>query len=66
MYKTTKQSLIDWQVTKDGKSFAWITKRKDGMYVLTFREFRNMGNPEYLFVKFAEAKAFATNPELDK
>lgn len=60
MFKTTKQSLIDWQVTKNGESFAWITKRRGGIFVVTFREFRNIGNPEYLFVSFKEAKTFAT------
>lgn len=60
MFKTTKQSLIDWQVTKNGVSHAWITKRKDGIFVVTFRELRIMGNPEYWFTSHKEAKEFAS------
>ena len=57
MLKTTKQSLIDWQVTKDGKSFAWITKLSNGLYSLTFREFGK--SVDYTFRYFKEAVSFA-------
>ena len=57
--KVTKQSLCDWQVTKDGASFAWITKQAGttGLYVLTFKEFGK--SVEYTFRYFKEAVGFA-------
>ena len=58
MFKVSKQSLRDWQITKDGKSFAWVTKA-DGLYSLTFREFGK--NVPYTFQYFKEATDFAKN-----
>jgi len=54
--KVTKQSLIDWEVTKDGKHVAWITKEKTGLYTVTIK-----GIGEYKgYRKFKDAKEFAT------
>lgn len=35
MFKITKESLIDYHVTENGKPFGWITKQKDGSYTVT-------------------------------
>jgi hypothetical protein len=38
MIRVLKQSLIDWQVLKNGESYAWITNNKGTrMYTVTFR-----------------------------
>lgn len=57
MYKVTKQSLIDWQVTKNGKAHAWINKGKDGLYCLTFKELGKVA--EYKFIFYKEAVNFS-------
>jgi hypothetical protein len=57
MFKTSKQSLSDWQVTKNGAAFAWITKLSNGLYSLTFREFGK--SVDYTFRFHKEAVAFA-------
>lgn len=57
MFKVTKQSLIDWQITKDSKAFGWISKTKDGLYSLTFTEFGK--SVDYVFRFHKEAVAFA-------
>jgi hypothetical protein len=58
MFKVTKQSLIDWQVTKDGQPFAWITNHKGSrMYTVTFVGIAG----EYAgFRSLTDAKKFAT------
>lgn len=53
--KTVKQSLCDWQVTKDGKAAAWISKGKDGIFTVTWR---NDPIP-FLATSFKEAKDMA-------
>ena len=57
MYKTSKQSLSDWQITKCGKAYAWITKLSNGLYSLTFRELGK--SVDYTFRFHKEAVAFA-------
>jgi len=57
MYQVTKQSLCDWQVTKDCKAYAWITKLSNGLYSLTFREFGK--EVDYTFRYYKEAVSFA-------
>ncbi|TES65653.1 hypothetical protein E2P84_36610 [Burkholderia cepacia] len=58
MFKTVKQSLVDWQVTKDGAPFAWITNNKGSrMYTVTFHGCTD----EYSgYRNLAAAKKFAT------
>ena len=58
MFKTVKQSLVDWQVLKDGAPFAWITNNKGSrMYTVTFRHLAG----EYAgFRNLTDAKRFAT------
>lgn len=51
--KVKKQSLIDWQVTENGKHVAWIGKNKH-CYEVSCKQ-----GPRY-FLSFKEAKAFAT------
>jgi hypothetical protein len=57
MFKTSKQSLRDWQVTKDGKSHAWIKKLPNGLYETSFRALGVVGG--YTFLSHKEAVAFA-------
>ncbi len=57
MFKTSKQSLCDWQVTKNGKAHGWITKLSSGLYSLTFCEFGK--SVDYTFQYHKEAVAFA-------
>ncbi|WP_205191309.1 hypothetical protein [Burkholderia sp. LMG 13014] len=64
MFKTVKQSLVDWQVLKDGAPFAWITNNKGSrMYTVTFRADAGTlaSADEYAgFRNLTEAKKFAT------
>lgn len=64
MLKVNKQSLIDWQITKNNKSFAWINKLSNGLYSLTFREFGK--DVDYTFRYFKEAVDFAKNSALNQ
>lgn len=54
--KFTKQSLIDWQVTRNGIAAGWISKIGGGMYKVTTK-----GDPvAFVAVSLREAKAMAT------
>jgi len=57
MFKTSKQSLRDWQITRDGKAYAWISKTSSGLYSLTFKDIGKSFDYKFQFHK--EAVAFA-------
>lgn len=51
----TKQSMVDWQVTLNGASAAWIRKAADGTFIVTTRG----DNVPFFATSFKEAKEMA-------
>lgn len=57
-FKIVKQSAVDWQVTKNGESYAWITNNNGSRkFTVTFK---HLGGEYPGFRTLTDAKNFAT------